>query len=184
DDDEALGEDLVPGGAAGHGGGALRGERHLRGDARSLCRLAVVAGRIDVSAVDMEAAAVEILGRLLVELHRLLARLGDADELQEARAIGIAVLAEPLHLAPEAHHGLAPGLVAEIRKVAVDVVHRGAPLPRLDRAAARDPDRRMRLLHRMRPGVDIAQLIEAAVEGEGLAPRPGLQYEVVRLEIA
>src|SRR6185312_14362182 len=122
--------------------------------------------------------------RLLVEPHRLFAALGDADELQEARAIGIAILAEPLHLAPEAHHGLAPGLVAEIREIAVDVVLGGAPLPRLDRAAARDPDRRMRLLHRMRPGVDVAQLIEAAVEGEGLATRPRLEHEIMRLEIA
>src|SRR5258708_28239830 len=90
----------------------------------------------------MQAAAIEIFGRLLVELHRLFARLGDADELQKAGAVGIAVLAEPLHLAPEAHHRLAPGLVAEIREVAVDVVHLRAPLPGLERAAARDPDRR------------------------------------------
>src|SRR6185437_7114014 len=120
-------------------------------------RFAVVAGRIDVTRIHMQATAVEIFGGLLVEPHRLLAALGDADELQEARAIGIAVLAKPLHLAPEAHHRLAPGLVAEIGEIAVDIVHLGAPLPGLDRAAARDPDRRVRLLQRMRPDVDVAE---------------------------
>src|SRR5260370_1097643 len=117
--------------AATMSGGALRGERHLRCDARTLRRFAVVAGRVDIAAVDMEAATVEILRRLLVELHRLVARPGDADELQEAGAVGVAVLAEPLHLAPEPHHGLAPGLVTEIGEIASDVVHRGAPRPRL-----------------------------------------------------
>src|SRR6202022_548542 len=103
------------------------------------------------------------------------AALGDADELQEARAVGIAVLAELGHLVPEALHGREPGLVAVIREIAVDVVHLRAPSPRLDRAAARGPDRRMRVvLDRPRPDVDVALLVVAAVEGEGglLGPRP------------
>src|SRR5579863_7075383 len=99
----------------------------------------------------MEAAAIEIFGRLLVELLRLRPGFGDADELQEAGAERVAVLAEPLHLAPEAHHRLPSGDVAEIGEIAVDIVHLGAPLPGLERAAAGDPDGRMRLLQRLRP---------------------------------
>ena len=157
---------------------------HLALEADALRRLGVVAGRRRKARVDVQAAAVEILGRLRVALHRLRAALGDADELQEAGAVGIAVLAEPGHLVPEALHGRQAGLVAVVGEVAVDVVHLGAPLPRLDRAAARNPHRRMRLLDRPRPDVDVALLVEAAVEGEGLLLGPRLHDEVVRLEIA
>ena len=37
--------------------------------------------------IDVQAAAIEIFGRLPVEFHGLLAALGDADELQEAGAV-------------------------------------------------------------------------------------------------
>src|SRR6202043_102283 len=111
-----------------------------------------------------QAAAVEILGRLAVQLHRLLAALGDADELQEAGAVRIQILAEPLHLLPEALHRGGAVLEAEIRKVRVDVIHLRAPLPGLDRAAAWDPHRRVRPLYRARPDVDVALLVVAAVE--------------------
>ena len=132
----------------------------------------------------MQAAAVEILGRLAVEPVGLLAGLGDADELQKAGVIRVSVLAEPVHLVPEAVHRRLAGLVAEIGQVGVDVVHLGAPVPGLDRAAARDPDRRVRLLHRPRPDVDIALLVEAAVEGKGVLLGPGPHYQVVRLVVA
>jgi len=56
-------------------------------------------------------------------------------------------------------------------------------LPGLDRAATRDPDRRMRLLHRPRPDVDIALLVEAAVERKGVLFGPGPHYQVVRLVV-
>ena len=141
-----------------------------------------VAGRQREARIDMQAAAVEILGRLGVEVERLLAALGDADELQEAGAVGIAVLAELGHLVPEALHRRQPGLVAVVRQVAVDVVHLRAPPPGLDRAAAGNPDRRMRVvLDRPRPDVDVALLVEAAVEGEGVLLGPGPLHQVVRL---
>ena len=144
-----------------------------------------VARRQREARIDVQAAAIEILGRLGVEIERLLAAFGDADELQEAGAVGIAVLAELGHLVPEALHGREPGLVAVVREVAVDVVHLRAPPPRLDRAAARDPDRRMRIvLDRPRPDVDVALLVEAAGEGEGLLLGPRLLHQVVRLVVA
>src|SRR5204862_4859996 len=59
-----------------------------------------------------------------------------------------------------------------------------APLPGLDRAAARNPDRRMRLLDGPRPDVDIALLVEAAVERKGVLLGPGPHYEIVRLVVA
>jgi len=114
----------------------------------------------------------------------LLARFGDADELQEAGAVGIAVLAELGHLVPEAVHRRQPGLVAVVRQVAVDVIHLGAPAPGLDRAAARDPDRWMRIiLDRPRPDVDVALLVEAAGEGEGVLLGPRALHQVMRLVV-
>ena len=133
----------------------------------------------------MQAAAVEILRGLRIEVERLLATLGHADELQEARAVGIAVLAELLHLVPEALHRREAGLVAVVREIAVDVVHLGAPAPRLDRATARDPDRRMRLvLDGARPDVDVALLVVAAVESERVLLGPGPFHEVMCFEVA
>ena len=110
--------------------------------------------------------------------------LGDADELQESGAERIAILVLRRHLVPVAVHGGGRRYVAVVRGVAVDVVLHAAPVPGLDRAAARDPDRRVRLLHRPRPGVDVALLVEAAVEREHLVARPALLDQVVRLEIA
>ena len=132
----------------------------------------------------MQAAAVEILRRPPVELAGFLFGLRHAHELQETGAVGVPVLAEAVHLPPEAVHGLARRLVAVIGQVAIDVVHAGAPLPRLDRAAAGDPHRRVRLLHRARPYVDVALAVEAPVEreGVGLGPRP--HHQVVGLVIA
>src|SRR5262249_19034396 len=150
------------------------GARHLAFDAGALSRLADIAGRLREFGAHVQAATVEILRRLGVELHRLGAGLADADKLQEAGPVGVRVLAEPRHLLPEAVHGGAAGFVAEVGQIRVDVVLGGAPLPRLDRAAAGDPDRRVRVLDRPRPDVDVALLIEAAVEREGVAlgPRP------------
>jgi len=96
----------------------------------------------------VQAAAVEIFGRLAIKLVGLLARLGDADGLQKPGLVGVRLLAKPLASLPEAGHRRLPGFVAEIGEIAVDVVHLRAPAPSFDRAAARDPDRRTRLLHR------------------------------------
>src|SRR5207245_5604007 len=126
-----------------------------------------IARRAGETRVDMQASAIEIFGRPAVEAIGFLAALRHADELQKTGVIRVAVFSEPVHLLPEALHRRLPGLVAVIRQIAVDIVHLGAPLPGLDRAAARDPDRRMRLLHRPWPDIDIALLVEPAIEGKG-----------------
>src|SRR6185437_5736997 len=157
--------------------------RH-RDDVGAHRRFGNVARGRRIARIDMEAAVEEILRRLAIALERLGAGLGDADELQESRAVWIAVLAELVHLSPEAAHRFLAELIAEIAEIGVDVIHLGAPLPRLDRAAARNPDRRTRLLHRLRPDIDVALLVVAAVEAERVLARPGLHHEVVRLAIA
>ncbi len=58
----------------------------------SLLRSDIRAGRSKLR-VDVQTAAIEVLGRFLVEPIRFFARLGHADELQETGAIRIAVLA-------------------------------------------------------------------------------------------
>src|SRR5207248_1978156 len=125
----------------------------------ALRRFGDVARRHRPARIDTQAAAVEIFRGRAIELHRLLAALRDADELQEARAVGVQILVEPLHLLPEAVHCGAAVLEAEIGEIRVNVVHLRAPLPSLDRAAAGDPYRRMRTLHRTRPDIDIALLV-------------------------
>ena len=93
--------------------------RDLALDADALRRLGRVAGRRGEARVDVQAAAVEILRCLAVEIERLLAALRHGDGLREAGAVRIAVLAEPRHLVPEAvHRGLAD-LVAVVGEVAV-----------------------------------------------------------------
>src|SRR5262249_11936158 len=95
------------------------GARHLALDAGPLGRLADAAGRLREFSARVQAAAVEIFRRLGVELHRFGAVLGDARELQESGTVGIPILAEARHLLPEAIHGGAAGLVAEVGKIRV-----------------------------------------------------------------
>src|SRR5271165_1074399 len=137
------------------------GAADLADDAGALRRLGDIARRHRPARVDAQAPAIKILRGLAVEPHRLLAALGDPDRLQKPGAIGVPLLAEPVHLLPKAVHRRAAVLEAEIGEIGVHVVHLRAPLPRLDRAAARDPDRRVRLLDGARPDVHIALLVEA-----------------------
>src|SRR5215469_12528120 len=81
-------------------GGAL----HLAFDPSALGCLADVARGGGEPGTDMQAAAVEIFGRLSVELERLGTALSDADELQKTGAVWITILAEPLHFLPEPVH--------------------------------------------------------------------------------
>src|ERR1051326_7546260 len=75
--------------------------RYLALDAAALRRLAGIAGRVGKAPIDMQAAAIEILGRLLVQFEPLLAAPRNPDDLQKPGAIRVAVLAEPRHLVPE-----------------------------------------------------------------------------------
>src|SRR5579875_1531253 len=65
---------------------------HLALDAGALRRLGRIAGRAGEARIDMQAATVEILGRLAIEPKRLRPALGNPDKLQKAGAIGVAVL--------------------------------------------------------------------------------------------
>ena len=132
----------------------------------------------------MQAAAVEIFRCLGIQVERLLAGFRDANELQEAGLIRIAILPKAVHFRPEPVHRGAAGLVAVVGQVAVDVVHFGAPTPGFDRSAAWHPDWRMRVLHRARPDVHVALLVEAAIEGEGVLLGPGAHHQVMRFVIA
>src|SRR5262249_43002953 len=157
---------------------------HLALNAGTLRRLTDVTWWTGEVGADVQAAAVEIFGGLSIKLERLGAALCHANELKEPRSVRVAILAKPRHLVPEAIHGGASCLIAEIRQVAVDVVHGGAPLPGLDRAPAGNPHRRVRGLDRAWPNVDVALLIEPAVEREGVSLRPGAHHEVVGLVVA
>src|SRR6185437_10540580 len=73
--------------------------------------------------------------------------------------------------------------VAEIGKVRVEEVVIDAPIPGLDATAARNPNRRMRLLDRPRPDINVAELRVFAVESERLGLGPGAQHELAALVI-
>ena len=131
----------------------------------------------------MQRAVEEVLGRLLVQAVGLLVGVGDADELEERQPVGVGVLAVGLDLAPEPADRLLGHQVPVVREGGVDEVVLGAEIPRLDRTAAGDPDRRMRLLQRPGQHVDVAHLGEPPVEGEGLRRRPGPEDELDALVV-
>ncbi len=128
----------------------LPGEKlalHLRGRVAHLAAHALadggdagVAGRAGIARIDVEAAVIEILRRLGVELLRLGIVFRDADELQERHAVRIGLGAEPLHRLPIAVDDRSAGHVAEIGKIGVEEVVLDAPFPGLDAAAAGNPD--------------------------------------------
>ena len=57
----------------------------------------------------------------------------------------------------------------------------GAKVPGFNRAAARNPDWRMRLLERLGPQIDVAQFRVLAVEAEHILLGPRANYQIVRL---
>ena len=109
--------------------------------------------------------------------------VADADLLEERHAVWIVI--EPVMRAPlpVAVDHLLGALVSGEREIAVVVLVLGAEVPRLDRAEPGNPNRRMRLLNRLRPQVNVAQLGVLAVEGERLALLPGFDDQVVRFVI-
>ena len=101
----------------------------------------------------------------------------------KAARYGRLVLSSRRDLVPVPVHQLLGVEVPGEGEVRVVVVVVEAEVPRLDGAAARDVDRRMRLLDRLRPAVDVAQLVVLPVEGERLVGRPRPHDEVVRLGV-
>src|SRR3954453_11849779 len=96
----------------------------------------------------------------------------------------VVVAAMSLDPRPVTANGLAHHLVAVVRQGAVDVVVLRAEVPRLHRAAARYPHRRMRLLPRARHRIDMTLLVEATVEGERLGRLPRLHDQFDALVVA
>ncbi len=142
-----------------------------------------VARRVGEAHVHVETAVEEVADVLLVELLGLLVGLAHTHDLGECAAVGRLVLAERRDAVPVAVHQRLAAQVAGEREVGVVVVVLGAEVPGLDRAAAGDVDRRVRLLDRLGPAVHVAELVVLAVEGEGLVLRPGPHDEVVGLEV-
>ncbi len=179
-DDVAVVHELLPGERR------ELGERVL-GQLREGSRLerldGAVAGRVGEARVDVQAAVEEVADVLGVELLGLAIGVGDADDLRERRAIGRRVLPLGGDALPEAVEELLPPDVAGEREVGVVVVEVGAEVPGLDRAAAGNVDRRVRLLDGLRPAVHVAELRVLAVEGEGLVLLPRPHDELVRLVV-
>ena len=123
---------------------------------------------------DVERLRIEVAQMLQVDALRLRVGVGDHHKLRESRAVRIVVHAGFLDRVPVPVHQHLRVLVAHEAQVAVSVIVVGRELPRLDRAAAGEPDRWMRLLQRLRPWVDVAQLVESSVERERPGPRPRL----------
>ena len=109
-----------------------------------------------------------------VEPLRLGVRFADANDLREAGAIGRIVGAELGHALPIGLHQRVGAHIAVVAEIRIRIGIFDAEIVGLDRAAAGDVDRRMRLLQGLRPDIDVAQLGIAAVEGERrvLVPRP------------
>src|SRR5207237_5603462 len=103
--------------------------------------------------------------------------VADADLLEERAGIRVLLLAELAEPLPVPLHHLLGALVAAEGEVAVVVAVLGAEVPGLDRAEAGDPDRRMRLLDRLRPKIHVPELGVLAVPGERFALRPRLDDE-------
>ena len=125
-----------------------RGQREL-GQRPVLDRLdRAVARRIGEGREDVQAAVEEVEDVLGVEPLGLGVGVGHADDLREGGAVGRLVLAALGHPLPVAVQQRLAAQVAEERQVRVVVVVVEAEVPRLDRAAARDVDGRVRLLDR------------------------------------
>ncbi len=139
--------------------------------------------RIGEARVHVQAPIEEVEDVLRVELLGLGIGVGDRDDLRERGAVGGVVLVTLSDTLPVPVEELLAGEVPAEAEVRVVVVVVEAEVPRLDRAAARDVDRRVRLLDRPRPDVHVAQLRVLAVERERLGLGPRLHDQLVRLAV-
>src|SRR5205814_2284343 len=118
-----------------------------------------VAGRIGEGREDEQAAVEEVQAVLGVQPLGLGVAVGHADDLREGGAIGRVVLAALRNALPVAVEQRLATQVAEEREIRIVVVVVEAEVPRLDRAAAGDVNGWVRLLDRLRPAIDPAQLV-------------------------
>ena len=142
-----------------------------------------IARRVGEAVINVEASVVEVVHVRRVVLLRLLVGLRHGDDLREAEAVRIQLLALLRHHFPVAVGNLLARDVSEVRKEAVLVIVIGAEVVGLDRSAAGNPNRRMRLLQRLRPQVHVTQLGVLAVEREHVFGLPGLDDQIVSLVI-
>ena len=133
---------------------------------------------------DVERLRIEVAQMLQVDALRFSVGVGDDDQLRESRAVRIVIHAGLFDRVPVTVHQYLRVLMTHEAQVAVGVIVVGRELPRLNRSAAREPNRRMRLLQRLRPRVDVAQLVESSVERERPGPRPRLLDQIMRLVIS
>src|SRR3984893_892352 len=124
----------------------------------------------------------------ILHMRRILLRLRVGlrypNELQESEAIGVRIPPPLLDRFPEIVTkavGVLGAVVAQMTEAVVAVDHE---LHGRGTAGARDPDRRMRLLHRPRPEIDHGQLVMLAVPGEYLLGTPSLEDELECFPIA
>ena len=142
-----------------------------------------VAGRVGEGREHVETPVEEVETVLRVKLLGLTVGLGNADDLGEGGPVRRQVLAPLGHAAPVAVHQRLGALVAEEGQVRIVVVVVEAEVPGLDGAAARDVNRRVRLLDGLGPAVDPAELVVLPVEGEGLVGRPRAHDQLVGLAV-
>src|SRR5690349_18358350 len=105
-------------------------------------------------------------------LARLSIRLGDVDRDTPAHLSGIGLVTRFLARFAEHAEDAAERVNVEIGNAHVGVAALGDKVDRLQTAGARNPDGRMRLLERPRPGVDVAEEIVLRVPHEWAGRRP------------
>ena len=142
-----------------------------------------IARRVGKTAVDVQAAVIEIADVLGVHLFGLLVGIGHADSLGKCRPIGRLVFAAGGHAIPIAVQQFLPAQIAGEGQIGIVVVVIQAEVPGFDRAATGDIDGRIRLLNGLGPQVDIAELVVFAVKGERFFLVPGTHDQVVRFGI-
>ena len=150
----------------------------------SLDRLyGAIARRVGEPRIDVQASVVEVVHMRSKEPFGLGVGVGDADHLGKTRAIRRRVDLPFLDALPVTLHQQLGAHVPRVAEVGIRVGIVDAEVVGLDRAAAGNEDRRRRLLDRLGPAIDVAQLGIAAVEGERFVGRPRLADEIVRLGI-
>src|SRR4030095_9465323 len=160
-----------------------RGVACLRDNARADRSLGQVPGRRGHPRIKVQASVEEVIDVRPPFALAGFVGVADADLLEESATVRVRIFAERRHSLPVTVEHLLRALVTAEGEIAVVVTALGAEVPGLDRAESRNPDRRMRLLDRLRPDVDVTQLGVFAVPGEWFALGPRLDYQVVRFAI-
>ena len=142
-----------------------------------------VAGRVGERREHVQAPVEEVEAVLGVELLGLRSLSATQMIWANAARYGESVLAALGDAVPVAVHQRLGPEIAEEGQVRIVVVVVETEIPRLDGPAARDVDRRVRLLDRLRPAIHPPELVVLAVEGERLLRLPRAHDQLVRLAV-